>query len=152
VGLNILIFKSVLGEACYRINRQRRNRVLQRVGMPQSIQFYPLWRGLNGPMEIVPVINAFLAVLEHRSNSQDASNGHIASPWKSSSLCFFAIPVRFKFYKPSFYEVLSGTSCNFSIFTFFLLSFISFFSVICVSRFLFPFLFLSSLSIVTSHN
>jgi hypothetical protein len=49
------------------------------------------------------------------------------------------------------FEFLSGTSYNFSSFSFFLLSFLASFSVICVSRFLFPFLFLSFLSIVTSH-
>jgi hypothetical protein len=45
------------------------------------MQFHPLWRGPNGTMAIFPVINVFLAVLEHHSNGQDASNGYIASLW-----------------------------------------------------------------------
>jgi hypothetical protein len=49
--------------------------------MPQSMQFHPLWHGPNGPMAIFLAITAFLSILEHRSNGQDASNGHIASPW-----------------------------------------------------------------------
>jgi hypothetical protein len=58
------------------------------------------------------------------------------------------IPTKFQFCKFSFYEVPSGTFCNFSLF---LLSFLAFFPVIFVSVFLFPFLFLPSFNIVTSH-
>jgi hypothetical protein len=130
VGSNISVCKSVPGEAFDGLNKKRRNRLLQRVGMPQSIRFHPLWRGPNGPMVIFPAITTFLAILEHRSNGQDASNGHIASPWRSASLRCSAIPARFKFCKPSFCEVFSGTSCNFSNFSFFLLSFLAFFPVI----------------------
>jgi hypothetical protein len=77
----IKIFESVLGAMLDGINRQRPNRLLQLVGMPRSIQFHPLWCGLNGPMVNVPAITVFLAVLECHSNGRDASNGHIASPW-----------------------------------------------------------------------
>jgi hypothetical protein len=45
------------------------------------MQFHPLWRGPNGPRVNVPAITVFLAILEHRSNGHNASNGHISSPW-----------------------------------------------------------------------
>jgi hypothetical protein len=63
------------------INRQRRNRFFQQVGMPRPIQFHPLWCSPNGPMVNIPAITVFLAILKHRSNGRDASNGHISSPW-----------------------------------------------------------------------
>jgi len=94
-------------------------------------------------------IIVFLAVLEHRSNGWDASNGHISSLWWSASRWCFDIPTRFKFYKPSLWKVLFVTSCIFSIFAFFLLNYLAFFPMIHVSGFLFPFLFLSFLIIVT---
>lgn len=119
--------------------------------MPQSIQFHPLWHSPNSPMAIFLETTVFLVILEHHSNVRDVSNDHIASPWKSANLGCSTIPTRFKFCKSSFCEVLSGTSCNFSSFSFFLLSFLSFFPVIYISGFLFPFLLSSSLSIVTSH-
>jgi hypothetical protein len=119
--------------------------------MPQLIQFHPLWRDPNGPMPIFPKITMFLAVLENPYNGQDASNGHIASPWRSASLHCFAIPTRFKLCKPAFCEVIFGTSYTFSIFAFFLLSFLDFFPVMYIFGFLFPLLFLSFHSIVNSH-
>jgi hypothetical protein len=119
--------------------------------MPQSMRFHPLWRSPNGPMANVSEITMFLSVLEHRSNGQDTSNGHISSPWRSVSWCCSTIPTRFKFCKPPFCKVLSGTSYNFSRFYFFLLSFLAFFLMIYVSGFLFSLFLLSFLSIVTSH-
>jgi hypothetical protein len=119
--------------------------------MPQLTRFHPLWHGPNGLMAIFPEITMFLVVPEHRSNARDASNGHIVSSWKSSNLHCSSILARFKFCKPSFCKVLSRTSCIFSNFSFLLLMFLAFFPVIYVSGFLFPFLFLSSLSIVTLH-
>jgi hypothetical protein len=77
----ITIRESVLSAMLDEINRQRCNRLLQWVGLPQSIQFHLLWHGPNGPMVNVPAINMFLAILECRSNGRDASNGHIASLW-----------------------------------------------------------------------
>jgi hypothetical protein len=77
----ITIGKSVLGATLDRINIQCHNRLLQWVGMPQSMQFHPLWHGPNGPMVNVLLIIVFLAILEHHSNSRDASNGHISSSW-----------------------------------------------------------------------
>jgi hypothetical protein len=96
----------------------------------RNASIHLLWRGFNGLMEIFPAITAFLAILECRSNGRDTSHGHISSPWRSVSLNCFAILVRFKFCNPSFYEVFSGTSCNFYIFSFFLLSFLAFFPMI----------------------
>jgi hypothetical protein len=46
----------------------------------------PLWHGLNGPMVIFLAITVFLAIPEHHSNGRDASNGHIASSWRSAFL------------------------------------------------------------------
>jgi hypothetical protein len=120
---------------------------LQRIKKPQSIRFHPLWRGPNGPMAIFPAITVFITILEHHSNGRDASNSHIASPSRSSLLCYSAIPARFNFYKPSSCEVFTGTSCNLSNFAFFLLSFLSFFPVIRVSGFLFPLLFCCNLGL-----
>jgi hypothetical protein len=119
--------------------------------MLQSMKFHPLWCGTNGPREIFQAITVFLVVLECHSNGRDASNGNISSSWRSSNIRFSNIPVKFQFCKPSFCEVLSGTSCNFSNFSFFLLSFLAFFPIIYVSGFLFPFMFLSLLGMVTSH-
>jgi hypothetical protein len=124
------ICKSVPSEAFDELNKQCRNGFLQRIEKLQPIRFHPLWRGPNGPMVIFLEITVFLSVPEHCSNGRDASNGHIASPWRSVILCCSAIPMRFKFHKPSFCEVLYGTSCNFSNFAFFLLSFLAFFPVI----------------------
>jgi len=93
----------------------------------------------------------FITIPEHHSNGRDAYNGHIALSLKSVILCCSAIPARFKFCKPAFCEVFSGTSCCVYNFAFFLLSFLAFFSVIWIFGFLFPFLFISSLSVVTSH-
>jgi hypothetical protein len=126
----IIVCKSVLGEILDGINRQRRNVLLQWEGTLQSMQFHQLWRGPNGPLEIFQAITAVQAVLEHRANGQDASNGHIASSWKSANLHCSDIPTKFQFFKPSFCKVLHGTSCNFSNFNFFFLSFLSFFPVI----------------------
>jgi hypothetical protein len=112
------------------LSKKCHNRFLQRVGMPQSIRFHPLGHGLNNPMAIFLAITAFLAIPKHHSNGQDASNGHIASSWRSDILRCSVISTRFKFYKPSFCEVFSGTSCCFSNFAFFLLSFLAFFPVI----------------------
>ena len=118
--------------------------------MPQSIWVHPLWHGLNGPMVIFPVINVVLAIPKSLYNCQDASNGHISSPWWNAFLRGYANLTIFKFYKPAFYEVFPGTSYSFSNFAFFLLSFLALFPMICVSRFLAPFLFLSPLGIVLS--
>jgi len=148
----ITIRKSVLDATLDGINRQCHNGLFQRVGMPRSIQFHLLWHSPNGPMVNVSAITTFLAILERRSNGRDDSNGHISPPWGSANLHYFAIPAKFKLCKPSFCEFLSGNSCNFPSFAFFLLSFLAFFPVICISGFLFPFLFLSPLGIVTSHS
>jgi hypothetical protein len=126
----ITIGKSVLDAMIDKINRQCHNKHFQWEGTPQSMQFHPLWHGPNGPMANFPAINAFLAVLEHRSNGWDASNGHISSSWRSANIRCYDIPTKFQFYKPSFCEVLYGTSCNFSNFAFFLLSVLAFFPVI----------------------
>jgi hypothetical protein len=99
-------------------------------------------------MAIFSSITVFLVVLECHFNIWDASNGHIDSSWRSPILCGSSIPTRFKFRKPTFCEVFSRNSHSFS---FFLLSFLTFFPVIRVSGFLFPFLFLRSSSVVTSH-
>jgi hypothetical protein len=130
VGSNISVCKSGPGEAFDGLNKQCRNGFLQWAGMPQSIRFHPLWHGPNGPMAIFLAITVFLTILEHRSNGRDASNGHIASSWRSAILRCSAIPARFKFCKPAFCEVFSGTSCSLSNFSFFLLSFLAFFPVI----------------------
>jgi hypothetical protein len=102
-------------------------------------------------MAKILAITAFLAVMERRSNGWDVSNGHIYLSWKSANLHCSAIPVRFEFCNPSFCKVLSGASYNFSSFALFLSIFLAFFPVIYISGFLFPFLFLSPLGIVTLH-
>jgi hypothetical protein len=56
-----------------------------------------------------------------------ASNGYIASPWRSALCRCSDIPTKLQFCKVSFCEVPSGTYCNFSILAFFLLSFLAFF-------------------------
>jgi hypothetical protein len=122
--------KSVLGATLNGINRKHHNELFQWVRMPQSMQLHPLWHSPNGPMVNILAIIVFLAVLESCSNGQDASNGHIASSWKSVNLCCSDIPSKFHFCKPSFCKVFFGTSCNFSNFAFFFLSFLAFFPVI----------------------
>ena len=96
----------------------------------------------------------FLAIPERRSNGQATSNGHIALWRRSPILHGFVVPVRFKLCKPASCEVFSINSCCFYNLSFFLLRFLSFFPMIWVSLtisgFLFPFLFLVSLIIVTS--
>jgi hypothetical protein len=94
------------------------------------MRFHPLWCSPNGLMEIFLAITMVLSVLERQANGRDTSNGHIASPWKSANLHCSNISVKFHFYKPSFFEVLPGTSCNFSNFSLFLLRFLAFFPVI----------------------
>jgi hypothetical protein len=49
------------------------------------MQFHSLWRSPNGLMANIPTIIVFLSILEHHSNGQDTSKGHIASPWQSAS-------------------------------------------------------------------
>jgi hypothetical protein len=77
----ITIGKSILGAMINEINRQRHNKLIQWVGMPQSMQFHLLWRGPNGLMEIFLAITVVQAILERWANGQDASNSHISSPW-----------------------------------------------------------------------
>jgi hypothetical protein len=122
--------KSGPDAACDGLNKQNHNRFLQRARMPQSIRFHPLWHGLNGLMAIFSAITMFLTISERHSNGRDASNGHIASSRRSAILHCSAIPARFKFCKLTFCKVFSGTSCSFSSFVFFLLSFMAFFLVI----------------------
>jgi hypothetical protein len=119
--------------------------------MHPSMQIHLLWHSPNGPMVVFPSITVFLAILEHYANGRGISNGHISSSWRIPILHGFAIPTRFKFCRYASCEVFSGTSGSFSNLDFFLLSFLAFFPVIQLSGFLFPFLFLSSLSMVTSH-
>jgi hypothetical protein len=69
------------GAASDGLNNQCRNRFLQQVGMPQSIQIHLLLRSLNGPMTLFLEITVFLAILEHHSNCRGASNDRIALPW-----------------------------------------------------------------------
>jgi hypothetical protein len=130
VGLNISVCKSVFGEAFDGLNKQRRNKLLKWAGMPLSIRFHPLGHSPNGPMASFPAITTFLAILGCHSNGQDASNGHIVSPWRSASLRCSAILTRFKFYKPVSCEVFPGPSYNFFRFSFFLLIFLTLFHVI----------------------
>jgi hypothetical protein len=85
-----------------RLNKQHCNGFLQWVGMPQSIRIGSLWRGPNGSTMVFLAITMFLTILEHHSNGQDASNGHIASSWQSAILRGSAILARFKFCKPAF--------------------------------------------------
>jgi len=105
----------------------------------------------------------FLTIMERHSNSRGTSNGHITSPGQSPILRGLVVPTRFKSCKPASCEVLvyevfhlfSIASCSFSNLDFFLLIFLAFFPIIRVSLIvfgiLFPFLLLSSLSVVTSH-
>ena len=87
----------------------------------------------------------------HRYKGYTISNDYIASPWWSAMWRCYDIPTKFLFCKFSLCEVPYGPFCNFSIFSLFLLSFLSLFPVIFISLFLFPFWFLSSFGIVTSH-
>jgi hypothetical protein len=112
------------------LNKKRGNRFFQRVGMPQSIQIHLLWRGLSSPMTVFLSITMFLAIPKRHFNGRGASNGHIASLWQSPILCCSVIPPKFKFFKPASCEVFYGTSCSFSNFAFFLLSFLAFFPMI----------------------
>jgi hypothetical protein len=71
--------KSGLGATFDGLNKKRRKRFFQWAGMPQAIQFHPLWHDINGPMTIFSAITTFLAILERHYNGGDASKGHIAS-------------------------------------------------------------------------
>jgi hypothetical protein len=124
------VAKSGPGEASDGLNKQRRNRFLQRVGMCPSMRIRSLWCGLNGPMVVFPSITVFLVIMERYSNGWGASNGHIASPWRIHILRGSVVPVRFRACNPAFCKVFSRTFYSFSNLAFFLLSFLSFFHVI----------------------
>jgi hypothetical protein len=123
----ITIGKSVLGETLDGINRQRHKILLKWEGIPQSMQLHMLWHGPNGLMAIFLAITVVRAILERWANGRDASNGHIASPWQSANIFCSNISMKFHFCKPSFFEVLPGTSYNFSNFSLFLLRFLALF-------------------------
>jgi hypothetical protein len=126
----IKIGKSVLGVILDEINIYFPNGFFQWVTNPYSMQFHPLWHGPNGPMANFQAITSSITVLECRSNGHIASNYNIDPPWRSSILCYTDITTKFKFWKPSFCEVLSGASCKFSNLAFFLLRFLAFFPMI----------------------